>query len=104
MGRKRRSVRLQTKEARRALPVAHARVSAFCMFAILNARSVVVPCAYKTIGRAPVQTAPRPEGTISAPDAVVVPASVPDMPRPPPPQDGTAALSGRMVRGRTRTM
>ena len=46
-------------------------VSGFCMFAMLNARSVVVPCAYKTIGRAPVQLAPAPVGTINAADPVV---------------------------------
>jgi hypothetical protein len=39
--------------------------------AILKARSVVVPCAYNTIGRLPVQFAPSPVGTISAAEAVV---------------------------------
>ena len=38
---------------------------------MLKVRSVLVPCAYSTIGREPVQLAPAPIGTMSAADAVV---------------------------------
>ena len=38
---------------------------------MVNLRSVVVPCAYRTTGRLPVQVDPAPVGTMSAADAVV---------------------------------
>ncbi len=42
-----------------------------CRFVMSNARSVVVPWAYSTMGRVPRQCGSPPSGTISAPDAEV---------------------------------
>ncbi len=47
-----------------------AEFEASLIAAMLYAESVVVPCAYSTMGRGPVQGLAVPVGTISAPEAI----------------------------------
>ena len=47
------------------------------MSAILAVLSVCVPCAYSTIGRAPLHATALPVGTINAPEAVADSAFAP---------------------------